>query len=147
MADPERTDRSAKRREAQVRAYFHASDSGEFDKAREMLAPDVVFRFGNAEEKHGAESVAAGRKRLREVVADVEHDVRAVHVSGDGRYATAELEMTYRRHDGRSIEVPACVVFGFDGDRIAEYRIYVDQEDLHEPAAQAERSGPAGTRP
>ena len=71
------------------------------------LTDDAVFRFGSA-------PAVRGRDAIREAV--------------DGFF---EGEVTYTRLDGTSVTLPFADVFEYEGDQIAEYKIYIDIAPLY----------------
>ena len=50
---------------------------------------------------------------------------------GEGDTLFLEGEVTYTRHDGSQIAIPFVDVFEYEGELIAEYRIYIDISPLY----------------
>jgi limonene-1,2-epoxide hydrolase len=50
---------------------------------------------------------------------------------GEGNTLVCEGEVTYTRHDGRIVVVPFVDVFEYEGEQIAEYKIYIDISPLY----------------
>ena len=50
-------------------------------------------------------------------------------VAGDTLFL--EGEVTYTRHDGGQIAIPFVDVFEYEGEKIAEYKIYIDVGPLY----------------
>ena len=48
-----------------------------------------------------------------------------------GPTLVCEGEVTYRRHNGTEITLPFTDIFEYDGDLIAQYKIYIDIGPLY----------------
>ena len=42
-----------------------------------------------------------------------------------------ELRVTYTRKDGRKVAVPCVNVFGMEGDKIRDYKIFIDVSPVY----------------
>jgi ketosteroid isomerase-like protein len=97
-----------------------------------FLAEDARFRFGNL-------PAVEGRAAIREFVAGFFAGIRAVsHRVPDVWQADDTVicrgEVTYTRHDGSTLTVPFANVLLMAGDRVRDYRIYMDASALHAAA-------------
>lgn len=90
---------------------------------------DAVFVFGNAEPLHGPEAVAAGVGAFFDSIASLRHDITREFVA-DGTHVVEAL-VTYGRHDGKTLSVPAVSIYRRAGDHIDDYRIFVDLAPLY----------------
>ena len=107
-----------------VARIFAAIDSFDPEKFVAHLTPDAVFRFANAEP-------ATGRPAIKEAVNDffgtidgLTHHIRNVYESGD--VVVVQLDVEYRRKDGKLVSVPNADILTFDGDLVRDWRIYID---------------------
>ena len=121
--------------EQTIRTYYEAADRGDADRAVTLFADDAEIRFGNAEPGTGAQTIVDEAARLHTVCSAMLHDIANVFVDESDTRGVAELAMTYVRHDGSELRVPAAGVFTFGPDhKITSYHVYVDLADLFAPA-------------
>jgi ketosteroid isomerase-like protein len=110
-------------------ALFDAIDANDATAFVGFLTDDAVFRFGSAPPVQGRAAIAAAVSGFFDTIAGCSH---AVHNSvGSGNTRVCEGEVTYRRHNGTAITLPFADVFEYDGDLIAEYKIYMDIGPLY----------------
>ncbi|WP_432838295.1 nuclear transport factor 2 family protein [Dactylosporangium sp. CA-092794] len=88
------------------------------------LTEDVVFQFGNNDPVVGRDAVAEGVRGFYTTIAGMRHDVRQVYVDGD--IAIAKVDIVYTRLDGKSVTVPNADILTFEGDKVRDWRIYID---------------------
>lgn len=62
-------------------------------------------------------------------IASLRHDVTREFVA-DGTHVVEAL-VTYGRHDGKTLSVPAVSIYRRAGDHIDDYRIFVDLAPLY----------------
>ncbi len=101
------------------------------------LAEDVTMRFGNAEPIRGKDAV-------RDAWAAFCAELRGVRHEMVGRWRVdeatiVEATVTYTRRDSSQVTVPVVTIYRERGDRIHDYRIYVDLAPLF-----ADRTGATG---
>lgn len=111
------------------RAMFAPADRLDLDGWTKCLAEDVSFRFGNAEPLQGREAVAAAIGPFFESLAGLQHEVVRDWAAGDT--VIQDLVVTYTRHDGSTLTVPAANILTVRDELIADYRIYVDASALY----------------
>lgn len=100
------------------------------------FAPDGWVQFGNWPRTAGREAITAAIAQFFDGFASLVHT--AVGSWLDGRTLVLEAEVTYVRHDGRTVTVPACTIFRLSDERsedgaplAKECRIYVDLTPLY----------------
>jgi len=108
---------------------FASIDTQDTVRFTGFLTPDATFRFGSAPAVAGREQIGAAVDGFFGSIAGCQHRL-ANTWSGDGTLV-CEGEVTYRRHDGSEITLPFANVFGLQGDRIKNYKIYVDVAPLY----------------
>jgi ketosteroid isomerase-like protein len=88
------------------------------------LAEDCVLRYANHPEVHGRDAIVSAIAAFYETIAGLRH----VPLNGwtIGETTILQFEVTYTRHDGGEVTVPAVSIVRTDGDVIDDYRIYVD---------------------
>ena len=107
-----------------VAPIFAAIDAMDADKFVANLAPDVRFRFANADPALGRAAVKEGVEGFWASIDGLTHHIRNVYEVGDT--VIAQIDVEYRRKDGKSVTVPNCDVLTFDGDLVRDWQIYID---------------------
>jgi len=115
-----------------ARDMFGPADKLDLDGWMHYLAEDVTFRFGNAEPLHGRPEVAAAIKPFFASLAGLRHEIVRDWEAGDT--VIQDLLVTYTRHDGSTLTVPAANILTVRDQQIAEYSIYVDISALYATA-------------
>jgi hypothetical protein len=102
------------------------------------FTPDGWVQFGNWPRTTGRDAITAAIAQFFDGFQSLQH--RSVGAWLDGRALVLEAEVTYLRHDGRTVTVPACTIFRLapvpsaEGTPQAkECRIYVDLAPLYAP--------------
>jgi len=108
---------------------FAAIDSKDTQAFVGFLTDDAVFRFGSAPTVRGREAIFAAVDGFFGTIAGCSHDVQKTLSSGST--LVCEGEVTYRRHNGTEITLPFTDIFEYDGDLIAQYKIYIDIGPLY----------------
>ena len=93
------------------------------------LTDDAVFRFGSAPAVRGRDAIRATVDGFFDTIAGCSHAVNNT-ISG-GSTLVCEGEVTYTRHNGTEITLPFTDIFEYDGDQIAQYKIYMDVNPLY----------------
>ncbi len=113
---------------------FATVDSGDASGFVKFLTPDAQFRFGNAPIIVGEAAIAVAVAGFFAAITSSRHRLlRTWHGTAS---AACEGEVTYTRHDGSVVSFPFANAFEFRGQKIAAYRIYIDNSSLFSPAAQ-----------
>jgi ketosteroid isomerase-like protein len=107
---------------------FAVIDAGDAAGFVGFLTPDAEFRFGNAPAVVGGEAIRAAAAGFFSAIASSRH--RLLRTWNGAETAVCEGEVTYTRHDGTLLSVPFANVFELRGDKIATYRIYIDNSSL-----------------
>ena len=108
---------------------FAAIDAGDTASFVSYLTEDAVFRFGSAPPVHGREQIREAVDAFFGTIAGCRHTIRSSICSG--ATLVCEGEVTYRRHDDSEITVPFADILEFEGDLIADYKIYIDIGPLY----------------
>ncbi len=93
-----------------------------------FLDPDARFRYGNGAPAVGTEAIRAAVDGFFAAVKALSHDLH--HVWAQGDHVICEGIVTYTRHDGRIVGIPFCNVLGMRGERVRDYRVYIDSAPL-----------------
>ena len=106
---------------ALIFADIDAMDAGKFIG---HLTPDVRFRFANADPAIGHAAVKQGVEGFWATIDGLTHHIRDTYEVGDT--VIAQIDVEYRRQDGKSVTVPNCDVLKFEGDLVRDWQIYID---------------------
>jgi ketosteroid isomerase-like protein len=109
-------------------SIFAVIDAGDAAGFVAFLTPDAQFRFGNAPVVAGHEAIYAAAAGFFSAIASSRHEL--LRTCNDAATAVCEGEVAYTRHDGSVLSVPFANVFELRGDKIAAYRIYIDNSSL-----------------
>ena len=107
---------------------FAAIDSKDSDRFVGFLADDARFRFGSAPAVQGRAAIRDAVEQFFTSIQALRHQVTLVVESGNT--LVCEGEVTYTRHDGSTISLPFADVFEMAGERVADYKIYMDISPL-----------------
>ena len=103
---------------------FADIDSFDPDKFVANLTPDVRFRFGNAEPVTGREAVREAVAGFFATISGLTHHIRNSWHFGD--VAIVQIDVEYRRQDGKTVIIPNADILTFDGDLVRDWQIYID---------------------
>jgi len=108
---------------------FAAIDANDAAAFVGHLTDDAVFRFGSAPEVRGKALIQAAVDGFFGTIAGCSHNVQKT--LDNGSTLVCEGEVTYCRQNGSQITLPFVDVFEYDGDLIAQYKIYMDINPLY----------------
>jgi limonene-1,2-epoxide hydrolase len=108
---------------------FAAIDAQDGAAFVSFLTDDAVFRFGSAPPVQGRAAVQAAVEGFFDSIAGLSHSID--RTLGEGSTLVCEGQVTYTRHDGSTIAIPFTNVFEYEGELIAEYKIYIDISPLY----------------
>lgn len=111
-------------------ARIDAGDAAGFVK---FLTPDAKFRFGNAPELLGSESISGALMGFFAAISSSQH--RLLDFWATERSVGCEGVVRYARHDGSFVSFPFANIFQLRGREIASYHIYIDNSTLFAPMA------------
>ena len=111
---------------------FSTIDAAQPDAIADLLTSDGRFVFGNAEPLVGRDAVTAGLAAFLASIAGLRH--KLVNVWQVGADTIAEAEVTYQRHDGRSVVIPVVSIWKTDNNGlIVDYRVLGDLAPVYAP--------------
>jgi hypothetical protein len=112
---------------------FGAIDSMNAPAFAKAFAEDGTFRFGNSEPTVGRAQVEQSVSGFFSMIRGLSHEITGVW-SGSwegGEVTSVEAEVTYTRQDGTQTQaLPVTSTVRMDGDRIKDYRIFMDISPL-----------------
>jgi ketosteroid isomerase-like protein len=107
-----------------IAAIFADIDAFDPDKFVAHLTPDAKFRFANADPVAGREAVKEAVTGFFSSIDGLTHHILNVYESGET--VIAQIDVEYRRKDGKSVTVPNADILVFDGDLVRDWQIYID---------------------
>ena len=107
-----------------VAPIFADIDGMNADNFISHLTQDVRFRFANMDPAIGHAAVKEGVEGFWTTIDGLTHHILKVHEIGDT--VIVQIDVEYRRKDGKSVTVPNCDVLVFDGDLVRDWQIYID---------------------
>jgi ketosteroid isomerase-like protein len=107
-----------------IAATFADIDSFDPDRFVANLTPDVTFRFGNADPQTGRDAVREGVAGFFSMIDGLKHHILNVWEVGDT--VIAQIDVEYRRKDGKTVIVPNVDVLVYEGDLVRDWKIYID---------------------
>ena len=110
-------------------SLFAAIDAKDTDAFLASLTEDATFRFGSGPLLSGHAAIREGVDAFFASIRGSKHLLK--NVLEKESTLVCEGEVTYLRKDGSDVTVPFTDVFELDGDRIAEYKIYIDMAPLY----------------
>ncbi len=112
-----------------IRDVFRAVDAKDASRFASYLTADAIFRYGNAPIVNGADATRQAVAQFFDAVHALHHELLALWTQDDMVFCKGEV--TYTRHDGSKVgPLPFLNLFRMQGDKIAEYLIYVDASPL-----------------
>lgn len=112
-----------------TRRIFTVVDAKDADGFAGFFADDGVLRFGNAEPLQGRGAIQEAISQFFATIKGLEHQVMNEWIYGDT--VIAELEVTYHRHDDKSVTIPAVSIYQQHDNMITDHRVYLDLAPVH----------------
>ena len=107
-----------------VSGVFADIDAFDPDKVVAHLTPDAKFRFANADPVTGRAAVKEAVAGFFSTIDGLTHHIRNVWEFGDT--VVAQIDVEYRRKDGKTVTVPNADILVYDGDLVRDWQIYID---------------------
>ena len=121
-----------------VTDLFRAIDNMDAGTFANAFTEDGTFRFGNSEPVVGIVHVEQSVSEFFSMLGGLSHHVTGVW-SGNwegGEVISVEADVTYTRKDGTLTQaIPATSTLRMEGDRIKDYRAFVDISPLFAESA------------
>jgi len=107
---------------------FSAIDGKDTERFMSFLSYEPTFRFGSMEPVTGRAAVAAAVDGFFASIQGLSHRILETW-QGTGSQA-CQGEVTYIRHDARTVTLPFAIVFRFVDGLIDDYLIHIDPAPL-----------------
>lgn len=115
-----------------VKRVYADVDTMDVRKLLEHLTEDCAFVFGNAEPLSGHAAIEVHVGGFMGMIAGMAHEIEDVWRVDD--VVIVRTKVTYTRKDRSQVSYPAAIILRLRGDRICEFRIYVDNSTLFNPS-------------
>jgi ketosteroid isomerase-like protein len=112
-----------------VAAIFADIDAFDPGKFVAHLTPDAKFRFANADPVTGRAAVKEAVAGFFSTIDGLTHHILNIYEFGET--VIAQIDVEYRRKDGKSVTVPNADILVFDGDLVRDWQIYIDVAPVH----------------
>jgi ketosteroid isomerase-like protein len=107
-----------------VAQLFADIDAFDPDKFVAHLTPDAKFRFANADPVTGRAAVKEAVAGFFSTIDGLTHHIGNVWEFGDT--VVTQIDVEYRRKDGKTVTVPNADILVYDGDLVRDWQIYID---------------------
>lgn len=119
--------------------YKHAVDRKDARGFARAFTEEGTLRFGNAHAIQGRAAIEAGIAQFFETFGTLQHEEKGAWLRDDT--LILEAVVTYERHDGQEVSLPAVTIFSLAGAAdedptrpvADDCRIYVDLAPLYAP--------------
>jgi ketosteroid isomerase-like protein len=112
-----------------VARVFADIDAFDPDRFVAHLTPDAVFRFGNADPVTGRAAIKEAVAGFFATIDGLTHHIRNVWELGDT--VITQIDVEYRRKDGKTVTVPNADILTYDGELVRHWQIYIDLAPLY----------------
>lgn len=120
-------------RESVIREMFAAVDRQDSRSFVTFLTDDGSFRFGNMPPAVGAEAIRSAFDGFCRAIKSLRHEF--VEFFDAGETWTVEQMVHYVDGWDRAHVLPCVNILRFEGDKVADYRIFMDVSPLFIPPA------------
>jgi ketosteroid isomerase-like protein len=107
-----------------VASVFADIDAFDPDRFVAHLTPEVRFRFANADPVTGRAAVKDAVAGFFATIDGLTHHIR--NIWGFGDTVIVQIDVEYRRKDGKTVTVPNADILIYDGDLVRDWQIYID---------------------
>ena len=114
-----------------IAPIFAAIDAMDADKFNSYLTPDVRFRFANADPAIGHAAVKEGVEGFWATIDGLTHHI--LNSWDFGETTIVQIDVEYRRKDGKSVTTPNVDILIFQGDLVSDWQIYIDVAPVYAP--------------
>lgn len=120
-------------RQSYIREMFDAVDRQDAEAFVTFLTEDGSFRFANMPAVVGREAIRAACGGFYQAIRSLRHEYVEFFDSGDTW--TVEQMVHYVDSWDRSHVLPCVNILRFEGDKVSDYRIFMDVSPLFIPPA------------
>ena len=107
-----------------VKALFSRGEAFDSQGFVDLFADNPVYQFGNFEICFDKPAIYDSVTAFFGMVSALYHEIKMLWEVGDVVFV--EMDVIYWRHDGSSVTLPCADIVRFEGDKVAELRIFMD---------------------
>ncbi|WP_170328907.1 nuclear transport factor 2 family protein [Ruegeria arenilitoris] len=107
-----------------VAELYAAVDAMNAGDVAGFVTEDVTFRLGNFDPVTGREPVHRANEAFFQTISAMRHTITGIWSIGDTVFCDGTVH--YTRNDNSEHEVPFATRLGLQGDKVADYAVYVD---------------------
>ena len=107
-----------------VKALFSRGEAFDSQGFVDLFTDNPVYQFGNFEICFDKPAIFDSVTAFFGMVSALYHEIKMLWEIGDVVFV--EMDVIYWRHDGTSVTLPCADIVRFEGDKVAELRIFMD---------------------
>jgi uncharacterized protein (TIGR02246 family) len=119
----------------QVREAFRSVDEMRLDDFAALFTPDGTMTFGNGDPSVGPDAIRTALADFYQHLTGVRHELRGAWIVDD--VSINEAIVHYTMKDGSDVPLPVTSILRWSGDRVREWRIYMDAAPAFAAIAKA----------
>jgi limonene-1,2-epoxide hydrolase len=116
----------------QVQEAFRSVDEMRLDDFAALFTADGTMTFGNGQPTVGPDAIKGALGDFYRILRGVRHELRGAWIAGD--VSINEAVVHYTMTDDSVVPIPVTSVLRWDGDRVRDWRIYMDVAPVFEAA-------------
>ena len=114
-----------------VKQLFSRGESFDGEGFASFFTDNPVYQFGNFDVCFDKDAILKSSDNFDSKISAVYHEIKMMWEVGDVVFV--EMDVTYWRNDGSVITLPCFDIFRFEGNKIAELRIFMDVNPVFDP--------------
>ena len=114
-----------------IAAYFAEVDRMDPHGLLAWYAEDGSFRFAGQPRVTGKAAIAEVLAQFYASIAGMRHEVTGVWIDADAASGVWEAEVSFTRHDGSQVAIPAVSVLRTRGGLVRDFRFVMDAAPLY----------------
>ena len=114
-----------------VKQLFSRGESFDGEGFASFFTDNPVYQFGNFEVCFDRDAILKSSDNFDSQISAVYHEIKMMWESGEVVFV--EMDVTYWRNDGSVVTLPCFDIFRFEGNKIAELRIFMDVNPVFDP--------------
>jgi ketosteroid isomerase-like protein len=111
-----------------LESYYEALDNLRFDEVASFLHQECHNHYSTGDEVVGRDAILARGEKNLGALERIRHSLKNAWEEGDE--LIFELDVTYWRRDGKTIQRQGVGIFVMDDGRIREQRLFVDNNGV-----------------
>lgn len=108
-----------------VQSFIDAVDTLDVDRVLSFFSDSATWTYGNNSPMEGRTEMRTRMEPFHASIAGISHVLRSCFAP-EPDVVVAEFVVTYRRHDGKEVTLPASGFYELEDGLIQTYRVYVD---------------------